>query len=437
MPAGTVISGGFPGRVAREVFPNQKCSGCLHYDGQGGRTGVCTIGLRPDNCGDGEVPEISYAPIVRGAGSYLPAMSNHPAQAPEVDPQETSALHGSGSTRAVQVHQVSLGEEHVHFVKSMLDEHDRLQKSQCLRCSMQRTHGTAPHNAGTQSCTCQTISAEVVAKAIISRMSNALKSRVSVGDVAAWVRDVAKAGFRLPAPKSKRDYPDAIAGALSKMGVKAGGRSGDRRAKRSLSDQIRVDDTGGHLRPSAAKSTSPTGSDPELAKSFYSDDWINQFKGTPLFDQAKKLCEREMEMEEKEMERSAEQRIHEKAARAIMDKMPKLEHEDWQERDSRRNKLRIAKQRLVLELAEAHQKTASVLKALNFKPHPESPKNLVATAGHGEYEISKTPHGAHRIDYYVHNAGHDHPAHTEEAPSRTKAVKYANDHHAKLVAAGR
>lgn len=231
MSAGTVISGGFPGRVAQEVQPNQKCEGCLHYDRQAGRTGACTIGEHPWNCGTGEAQEVGYAPLHRGAGSYLPDMSNHGAHAPGVAAQPASDLHGAGSTRPVAFHQVSLGEEHVHVVKSVLEGHGRLQKSQCRLCSMQGTHGTAPPNLGLQVCTCKSIRAEDVAKAVVARMSNALRAAVPFDALVQWVRDVAKAGFRLPLPERRRELAP-----LSRPGA-------------SLSDQVQIDDRGGHLKP--------------------------------------------------------------------------------------------------------------------------------------------------------------------------------------------
>lgn len=246
MSAGTVISGGFPGRIAQEVHPNQKCSGCLHYDGQAGRTGVCTIGLRPDNCGGGEAPDVSYAPIARGAGSYLPDMSNHGAHAPEVDAQVVGGLYGSGSTRPVTVHQVSLGEEHVHLVKSMMTRHADLQKAQCRSCSMRGTHGVGPANVGPQDCSCRPIEAATIVKAIVGGMSNAQKMRLFgargsdwVESAKEWVRDVVKAGFKLPTPKSAR----------SLGGKPAPKDPAPARGPRSLSDQLKIDDSGGHLRP--------------------------------------------------------------------------------------------------------------------------------------------------------------------------------------------
>lgn len=245
MPAGTVISGGFPGRVAQEVQPNQKCEGCLHYDRQAGRTGACTIGERPWNCGEGEAQEVGYAPLHRGAGSYLPDLSNHGAHAPEVDPHGSSDLYGVGSTRPVTFHQVSLGEEHVHLVKSMVESHTRIQKSQCRLCSMQGSHGTAPANVGYQVCTCAPIQAETVAKAIEGRMSNALRVAVPFDELVEWVREVTKAGFRLPIPKKARSFGARTVDSMRRREDAALNRP----RKPSLSDQIQIDNRGGHLTP--------------------------------------------------------------------------------------------------------------------------------------------------------------------------------------------
>jgi hypothetical protein len=416
MSAGTVISGGFPGRVAQEVQPNQKCEGCLHYDRQAGRTGACTIGDSPWKCGDGDAPNIGYAPLVRGAGSYLPDMNNHGAHAPEIDPQHVGGLYGSGSTRPVEIRQVSLGEEHVHFVKSFLERHSEMQKSQCLRCSMRGTHGTAPANTDPQACSCKPVSADVVAKALVARLSNADRARVPLDAVTEWVRDVAKAGFRLPATSSQQET----------------------RFRKSLSDQIKIDDTGGHLRPNVMKkSSAPAPAVETLSKSYYSEDWIAQFKGTSLFEAARKLCEQELEMEEAELTRRVENLKHEKVREKALKQVQAQSvspNYDWQEQEAGRTKIRIAKQRLALKLAGLHQdKLAGVLKSLAFKPHPETPKNSVARAAHGEYEISPTSSGRHRLDYYVGSG--DHPAHTESFSSHSRAVKHANAHHDKLTAA--
>lgn len=203
MTAGTVISGGFPGRVAQEVQPNQKCSGCLHYADHAGRTGACTIGLRPWLCGDGQAQDIGYAPIARGAGTYLHDMTAHVARpGHEIDPQASSALHGVGSTRPVQFKQVSLGEEHVHIVKSIVTQHKAMQESMCRLCKSRGAIGMAPANVAVQVCTCEPIEARTVAKSLMSQLSNRERSRVTLDEATQFVYDVAEAGFELPVEKA-------------------------------------------------------------------------------------------------------------------------------------------------------------------------------------------------------------------------------------------
>lgn len=193
MAAGTVITGGFPGRVALEVLPNEKCNGCLHFDGQAGRTGACTIGLKPFSCGDdGSMADIGYAPIARGAGSYLPDMNTHGAHAPEAGPQEVSDLYGSGPNRPVTFQEVSLGEEHVRFVKSMFTNHVKLQQSMCRLCKSIGTIGAAPANTDPQSCTCEPIAARDIAKSLMQRLSNRERSVVDLEDATAFVYEVIK-----------------------------------------------------------------------------------------------------------------------------------------------------------------------------------------------------------------------------------------------------
>jgi hypothetical protein len=198
MSAGTVISGGFPGRVAQEVTPNAKCRGCLHYDGQAGRIGACTIGLRPWLCGDGEAQDVGYAPIGKGAGTYLHDLVNDVPQAHEVDGQVVGGLYGSGSTRPVHVQHVSLGEEHAHFVKSMVAEHVRVQKSQCRFCLNTGSHGTQPANVLPQVCSCQPLAARDVAKALVGKLDNRQRVSMSIDDLTKFVRAVAANGFALP-----------------------------------------------------------------------------------------------------------------------------------------------------------------------------------------------------------------------------------------------
>jgi hypothetical protein len=194
MSAGTVISGGFPGRVAQEVTPNPKCRGCLHYDGQAGRIGACTIGLRPWLCGDGEAQDVGYAPIGKGAGTYLHDLVNDVPQAHEVEAQVVGGLYGAGSTRPVTVQHVSLGEEHAHFVKSMVAEHVRVQKSQCRFCLNTGSHGTQPANVLPQSCSCQPIRAQDVAKALVTKLDNRQRVSMTLDDLTKFVRDVVKGG---------------------------------------------------------------------------------------------------------------------------------------------------------------------------------------------------------------------------------------------------
>lgn len=211
MAAGTVVSGGFPGRVAQEVQPNPKCNGCLHFDGQGGRIGICSIGSKPWLCGDGNAADIGYAPIARGAGTYLSAMSNTGAHAPAVGDQDTSSLFGAGSTRAVHFEQVSLGEEHVHFVKSMVAEHTAMQKQICRLCkSIGTTQGMAPANVGPQVCTCEPIEARSIAKALVGQLSN--RERIALGtDEKEWLTEFvyacARSGFSPDVAKATSFHP--------------------------------------------------------------------------------------------------------------------------------------------------------------------------------------------------------------------------------------
>ena len=188
---GTVMSDGFPGRIAREVTPNPKCSGCLHYDGQGGRTGVCSIGWPgPWQCGDGGAQDIGYAPVGKGAGSYLPDLSNYDPQAPQAETQFVSKLYGDGQTRPVTFKQQSLGEEEVDFVKSYVVDHVRLQRSMCRLCNSRGLIGASPFNVAPQECTCSDPNVRDVAKALVARLSNRQRSRLTADQVVEFVSEV-------------------------------------------------------------------------------------------------------------------------------------------------------------------------------------------------------------------------------------------------------
>lgn len=292
--------------------PNPKCHGCLHYDGQAGRTGACTIGLRPWLCGDGGAAEIGYAPITHGAGTYLPDMSNHGAHAREVETQYVSDLYGSGSVKPVAVQTVSLGGEAVDFIKSMVDRHMVFERSVCRLCkSAGTTIGATPFANDPQVCTCEPIKATDVAKALVDRMSNRERARMSLDDVTQFVYDVAKAGYKMPKPRVAEESTDLVKGfAFEKLGKS------------------------------------------------YTDDWLCQFKGTPLFKLAHQLCEQELMMQEEQLKRREERQKHDKARSAALAKLDKpTESYDWQEEDNIRQRLQIAKQRLTLKLAE-HQAKA-------------------------------------------------------------------------------
>ena len=198
MAAGTVISGGFPGRVAQEVQPNPKCSGCLHFDGQGGRTGICTIGTKPWMCGDGDAQDIGFAPIARGAGKYLPDMSNHSVQAREVETQFVSDLYGSGSTRPVKFQEVKLNEGHSLLVKSYYDRYMEMQRTMCrLHQGHGQSYGmAAPSNFDAQVCSCSNPSTRDMAKSLVPQLGNRERTMLEFEDIVEFVEDVVRAGFQ-------------------------------------------------------------------------------------------------------------------------------------------------------------------------------------------------------------------------------------------------
>jgi hypothetical protein len=414
MAAGTVISGGFPGRVAQEVQPNPKCHGCLHFDGQAGRTGACLIGLRPWLCGDGEAQDIGYAPIDKGAGSYLPDMVNHGAHAPEAETQFVSDLYGSGSTRPVSIEQVSLGEEHVHVVKSMYERHVQMEKSTCRLCQHQGAIGTAPSNFALGVCTCQPIAARDIAKALVPRLSNAHRRDLTLDDLTEWVRDVAKAGFKVP--KKARSLGSKVAG----TDRHAEGKKATHPAR--LSPQLRVvkgdDYNGGHLtrivdEPDVVKS-SPV--EAQALDKSYNDDWLCQFKGTPLFKLAHQLCEQELEMQEAQLKRRLESRKHEKERSAALAKLEKPDNGyDWQEADAIRERLSIAKQRLTLKLAEHQQKAIAksdrddFSKAIDNTKHSHIVTGKLAPQGRGFSSVQRARNARDKLDMqhgsYAHHVG--------------------------------
>lgn len=93
-----------------------------------------------------------------------------------------------------------------------------------------------------------------------------------------------------------------------------------------------------------------------LNKSMYGDDWLSPFEGTPFFDQAVKLCERDLALDEKQLKRREEQEKKENEA-------PRVQSDSiWLKRD------RIAheKRKLMLKLAQ-HRASASKKRQAAFK----------------------------------------------------------------------
>lgn len=432
MSAGTVISGGFPGRVAQEVQPNQKCEGCLHYDRQVGRTGACTIGLHPWNCGDGEAPEVSYSPLVRGANG--PDLSNHGVHAPEVDAQHVSGLYGTGSTRPVTIQQVVLGEEHVHLVKSLVERHAELQKSQCRLCSMRGSHGIGPMNAGAQECSCVPLQAVAVAKALAARMSNAQRAQLQanpnwVQDTAEWVRAVAKAGFRAPAP-STNEAPRSV-------------------LRRSLADQLRLDDGGGHLRPMAKAFTTLGNNAVRLTGVAHSDDTKQAHERA--YDAHKKAA----------AEGGPKASYHEQHVayhRQMMEKSEQFRGGDLEKAIDNTKHSHIVTGKLAPHgvgasgRRAAHAKgdkldtqygspTHTVARNPNYKPttlkwektSAYGPGGHTAEAGHGTYVHRPESHGQHSMTYIPHGQGEAGALHGGSHASPALAHAAAQTHHTKTI----
>ncbi len=462
MAAGTVISGGFPGRVAQEVQPNQKCGGCLHYDGQAGRTGACTIGLRPWLCGDGEAQDVGYAPLSRGAGSYLPDMGDHGAHAPEVDSQHVGVLYGSGSTRPVAVQQVALGEEHVHLVKSMVERHAELQKSQCRLCSMRGSHGVSPPNVGYQLCTCQPLEAAEVVKAIVGRMNNAQRARLVQDDgwvmgAADWVRDVAKAGFRLPAARAAAG--EAPSGCVS------------------IDDRVRIEDGGGHLRrvekgtfyhASGKYDVSPAGGGKQHVNFTPRGGGEASHVGTfpshgaarhALVEHAERLASgsgkvapsttaptRKVRTPRADAASSAESDGGSIAKGGVMKAIDNARHSHVVTGKlaphgvgaSGREAAHAAADRLDSQYgASAH----TVARNPNYKPKTlrwektsaYGPGGHKAEAGHGTYVHEPQPHGQHTVTYFPHGQGAEGAMHGGSHSSASAAHAAAQTHHQTMI----
>jgi hypothetical protein len=281
------------GQMAQTVTPNAKCEGCLNYESQRGQSGVCIIGLRPWLCGDdGANPSMGYAPIA-AAGPNVPSDQAPSAQVGTPGPDGTP----------VPIKVVVLGEEHAQMVKSIAAELDKAQRADCIHCSIVtksqgQTNITAP--IVTESCDHPEITDFQVAKALVGKLTNRVQAQLTAKDIINFVSDVRGHGLVFKAIETKEDLGD-------------------------------------------------------LRKSLYGDEWLNQFKYTPLFDEAAKLCEEEITIAEEQLTRRIEQRKKYAAA----PKVAAYADSDYEAMYDKQDKLRIKKQKLILKLARHSQKKAT------------------------------------------------------------------------------
>ena len=227
-----------PGQSAQSVQPNPKCEGCLHYNSQGGQTGVCTIGFRPWLCGDGDAPDMGYSPVAAQRpsmpGSFAPlAQVGKPGQSNDA-PVEN---YRGGASTEVPITVSVLGAAHVGLVKSIVNEREVLMRSVCaLHQSLAKSSGQFSLQYVQQSCTCNPVSDIEVAKALVPLLSNADRQWLTAEEIVFFV-------------KSVRD------GSVFEKGVTAA-RTWDRyahtanRRPRKPNAAQRVDAKLAHLRPS-------------------------------------------------------------------------------------------------------------------------------------------------------------------------------------------
>lgn len=149
--------------MAQAVAPNAKCGGCLNYDQNRGEYGACLVGLRPNVCGNGEHPEMGYAPM----GGAATAPMGHTPIAQSGVPGPVNA------TPEVKV--ISLGEEHVDMVKSL--DHLLTDNSMC-RAHLRGGQGagqvsrSVPHGFA---CQCRDVTDIEIAKSLYKQLNNRVK----------------------------------------------------------------------------------------------------------------------------------------------------------------------------------------------------------------------------------------------------------------------
>ncbi len=190
------------GQLAQTVQPNAKCAGCLHFNKDRGPTGVCEIGTRPAVCGDGNSPVIGYAPVDRLTPEY-PIVMAPVAQARSKDAPLFVV--------PVQV----LGEEHAQMVKSI--EHELVSQVQS-RCSLHQQMSKGGNGfvsvhtpSHLMSCSCTPVSSSVIAKSVMSRLSNAASVFFAPVEIAVFVDDIRKGQSPLAAGNAMLYWNDFAA----------------------------------------------------------------------------------------------------------------------------------------------------------------------------------------------------------------------------------
>lgn len=298
------------GQMAQTVAPNSKCESCLHYNSQRGPTGVCEIGLRPATCGDGDMPSIGYAPV-HSIGPSSPGTHAPVGQAP-MQPGKmlvpSSALYRryGVDNGPVPMAIVCLGEEHAEMVKSIVRENTTLCHSHS-RGSSATPAVNAMLSMRQPGCACRTPSDFAVRKSFEKRLNNF--QRVALQD-------------------HQDDYLQAFVSAV---------RNGEDYQK-SLNEAA-------------------------IDKGFYGDDWLSQFKGTELFDDAHKLCEEELELAEADLKaRIARNKAQKERAAHLAKLQTPTDDYSWDEKYQKDDALRIKKQRLLLKLAKVQQKMVTAPK---------------------------------------------------------------------------
>lgn len=272
--------------LGQTVDPNPKCNGCLHYDAQRGRGGVCTIGLRPFTCGTGDMPLIGYAPMDSLVADFQP-----------MAPRAQVSDGGDGKdTVTIAVKTITLGEEHVDLVKS------HIRNVAPLSGQTNDRHGISSRStASFRAVPTASPNERVVVKALLTQLNNA--ERFVLGDTA----EAAITSFVHHVVKGEHDVD-----VLHSLVVNDG-----------------------------------------LVKGFYGHEWLSQFKGTELFNDAVELCEEDIRLEEERIKR---ERVVSQRQREIAAKLKVGEADYWPQRDEALAQLRLKKDKLQLKLAKIQQK---------------------------------------------------------------------------------